>query len=41
VLVPQSYARLSNLLNLGLPENLKCQDIAGLTVAEILDIGGA
>lgn len=38
VLVPRSYARISNLLNLGLPENLKFQDIAGLTVAELFDI---
>jgi hypothetical protein len=38
ILVPQSYARISNLADLSLPENLKFQDISGLTVAEILDV---
>ncbi len=38
VLVPQSYARISNLLDLAQPQDLKFQDISGLTVAEIFDI---
>ena len=38
VLVPQSYARISNLVDLSQPANLKFQDISGLTVAEVLDV---
>jgi adenylate cyclase len=38
VLVPQSYARISNLLDLSQPQNLKFQDIAGMTVAEVFDV---
>jgi len=38
VLVPQSYARISNLVDLSEPAAMKFQDISGLTVAEILDV---
>ena len=38
VLVPQSYGRISNLLDLSMPEHFKFQDISGMTVAEILDV---
>ncbi len=38
VLVPQSYARISNLLDLSQSQNLKFQDISGMTVAEIFDV---
>lgn len=38
VLVPSTYSRVSNLIDLDDPKNYKFHDIAVLTVAEVLDV---
>lgn len=38
VLVPSTYSRVSNLINLDNPKNLKFHDIAALPVTEVLDV---
>lgn len=40
VLVPQSFARISNLIDLSQPANGKFNDISGMTVTEVFDMTG-